>query len=78
MYNVWNDVLYLFVLCQINWTELNVYIYHVMSFMIHEHPTTKMQQPIRLKLDKLGARGGGVLNFELGTDVRPEVSTTTL
>ena len=22
--------------------------------------------------------GGGVLNFELGTDVRPEVSTTTL
>ena len=23
-------------------------------------------------------RPGGVLNFELGTDVRPEVSTTTL
>ena len=23
-------------------------------------------------------RGGGVLNFELGTEVRPEVSTTTL
>ena len=22
--------------------------------------------------------GGGVLNFELGTDVQPEVSTTTL
>ena len=26
----------------------------------------------------LGMGPGGVLNFELGTDVRPEVSTTTL
>ena len=26
----------------------------------------------------LGLKPGGVLNFELGTDVRPEVSTTTL
>ena len=26
----------------------------------------------------LGLDPGGVLNFELGTDVRPEVSTTTL
>ena len=25
-----------------------------------------------------GELRGGVLNFELGTDVRPEVSTTTL
>ena len=25
-----------------------------------------------------GSESGGVLNFELGTDVRPEVSTTTL
>ena len=26
----------------------------------------------------VGASPGGVLNFELGTDVRPEVLTTTL
>ena len=25
----------------------------------------------------IGLPGGGVLNFELGTDVRPEVSTVT-
>ena len=31
-----------------------------------------------LPADKGRAPGGGVLNFELGTDVRPEVSTTTL
>ena len=27
---------------------------------------------------KVGGGGAGVLNFELGTDVRPEVSTNTL
>ena len=29
-------------------------------------------------LDPGTSQSGGVLNFELGTDVRPEVSTTTL
>ena len=37
-----------------------------------------MMDKLRKTHAKCVFRAGGVLNFELGTDVRPEVSTTTL
>ena len=40
-------------------------------------PSPLIQPTKLLNLPKTHG-GGGVLNFELGTDVQPEVSTTTL
>ena len=39
---------------------------------------TESQKSWKMLFTNFPSPGGGVLNFELGTDVRPEVSTTTL
>ena len=45
----------------------------------HLEPTHLKSSPLfTFSTKSLGQNPGGVLNFELGTDVRPEVSTTTL
>ena len=53
-----------------------------MAFLRH-YSSDALSRSLHSAADTLGiedfrAEPGGVLNFELGTDVRPQISTTTL